>query len=309
MIFFTGIAFFLHLSLAAAFAPIRNKDLTSDSLFTTHSLQPTYLHSQASNQDFFDTHDEIAAEASHISDAGMEAAVMERALILAQDLMHRKELEVKQKEEEAKILEQQFAMLEETTKDMSGLFEAYSTNKDQFKRDMDKNRGTASLAIEILEEVIAETALRMLDLENEQDQIIGSVFDAVRKEEMAAAQFNELLKTNLAAKAGKQVKTEEIDKEDPYEMDNDFNGDYDDDGVYDDDEDTPSVVKFEQTFIDPQDSKTIQEFVEDKHFVKYDLKDPHEVARENLKAEWTKQWNQAWMRQRKTIANQEDLKP
>ena len=174
---------------------------------------------------------------------------------------------------------------------------------------MDKNRGTASLAIEILEEVIAETAMRMLDLENEQDQIIGSVFDVVRKEEIAAAQFNELLKTNLTVKAGTQVKTEEIDKEDPYEMDNDFKEDYGDDGDYDDDEDTPSVVKFEQIFIGPQDSKTIQGFAEGKHSIKYDLKDPHEVARENLKAEWTKQWNQAWMRQSETSANQKNLKP
>lgn len=42
--------------------------------------------------------------------------------------MHRKKTELEQKEEEAKFLEQQFAMLEETTKDMSGLFEAYRTN-------------------------------------------------------------------------------------------------------------------------------------------------------------------------------------
>ena len=176
---------------------------------------------------------------------------------------------------------------------------------------MDKKRKTASLAIEILEEVIAETALRMLDLENEQDQIIGSVFDAVRKEEMAAAQFNEVHKKNLAAEAVKQVKTEEIYKEDPYD---EYNGDYGDDSVYDDDdddddEDTPSTVKFEQTFIEPQDSKTTQGFSEDKHFVIYDVKDPHVVARENLKAEWTKQWNQAWMRQKKASANQGDLKP
>lgn len=171
---------------------------------------------------------------------------------------------------------------------------------------MDKNRGTASLAIEILEEVIAETAMRMLDLEKEQDQIIGSVFDAVRKEEMAAAQFNELLKTDSAVKAAKRVKAEKMAKEDPFE---DFDGDYGDDGFYDEDEDKSSAVKFEQTFVAPQDSATMKGFGEGKHFVKYDPDDPDEDAKERLKAEWKKQWNQAWARQREMSANQENLKP
>lgn len=71
-----------------------------------------------SEDEIFEAEEAAVNEALHVSDSGMEAAVMERAVMLAYDMMNKKKKEFKDKVEDARAAEQQYVMMEHATEDL-----------------------------------------------------------------------------------------------------------------------------------------------------------------------------------------------
>ena len=71
-----------------------------------------------SEEDIFEAEEAAAFDAHDISDSGVEAAVMERAVMMAYDMMKKKKLEFKEKVEDARAAEQQYVMMEVATRDL-----------------------------------------------------------------------------------------------------------------------------------------------------------------------------------------------
>ncbi len=88
--------------------------------FTTgYHKYPTILRRlMQSEDDLFEAEEAAAFDATDIDDSGVEAAVMERAVMMAYDMMSKKKLELKEKVEDARSAEQQYYMMEEATKDL-----------------------------------------------------------------------------------------------------------------------------------------------------------------------------------------------
>ncbi len=70
------------------------------------------------DEEIFDAEEAAAYDASDVSDSGMEAAVMERAVMIAYDMMKKKKKEFKDKVEDARAAEQQYFMMERATQDL-----------------------------------------------------------------------------------------------------------------------------------------------------------------------------------------------
>jgi hypothetical protein len=91
------------------------------------SLSPLRVQS---NEDIFDAEEAAMYDASDISDSGVEAAVMERAVMMANDMMRKKKQELIEKVEDARAAEQQYFMMEQAAKDLV----------DQYNTDVSKSQ-------------------------------------------------------------------------------------------------------------------------------------------------------------------------
>ena len=90
--------------------------------FTLHPQQWSHKTSftklRQSEEDLFEAEEAAAFDAHDLSDSGVEAAVMERAVMMAYDMMRKKKQELKEKVEDARAAEQQFVMMEQATNDL-----------------------------------------------------------------------------------------------------------------------------------------------------------------------------------------------
>lgn len=103
--------------------------------FTLHpqqwSQKTSFTKLRQSEEDLFEAEEAAAFDAHDISDSGVEAAVMERAVMMAYDMMRKKKRELKEKVEDARAAEQQFVMMEQATND---LIQQYKENVSLLKR-------------------------------------------------------------------------------------------------------------------------------------------------------------------------------
>ncbi len=89
--------------------------------FTTHFMprkSSSLSRIKQTDEDLFEAEEAAAFDAHDISDSGVEAAVMERAVMIAYDMMRKKKTELKEKVEDARAAEQQFVMMEQATNDL-----------------------------------------------------------------------------------------------------------------------------------------------------------------------------------------------
>lgn len=70
------------------------------------------------DEEIYEAEEAAAYDAIHVPDSGMEAAVMERAVMMAYDMMKKKKQEFKQKVLDARAAEQQYVMMEQATQDL-----------------------------------------------------------------------------------------------------------------------------------------------------------------------------------------------
>jgi len=167
------------------------------------------------------------------------------------------------------------------------------TKPKNFKRAYgSKGQDEISLAVDMLEQVIADTAAQMVELELDTDFAIASFFDTLHKEEIAEAR---------AAKA----RAEEKAAEDRVMSIEEFDGDYEanerkrDMAVYHASHDLEDFEIREMTNAARDESeKLIQEYDTKKQLselktvedvLKGDLKDFQKIVRDQLRKEWEQQ--------------------
>jgi len=86
---------------------------------TNDSHLRSLARTSPSDGDLFDAQEAAAFDAHDISDAGVESAAMERAVIMAYEMMAKKKKELKTKLEDVKTAEEQYAMMEAATEDLA----------------------------------------------------------------------------------------------------------------------------------------------------------------------------------------------
>lgn len=91
--------------------------------------------SKRSDEEILAAEKAVVDEAMHVSDAGMEAAVMERAVMLAHEIMKKKKKELKKKVEDARAAEQQYAMMEHATEDLVRQYRENVSTKYPYCKD------------------------------------------------------------------------------------------------------------------------------------------------------------------------------
>lgn len=135
---------------------------------------------------------------------------MERAVMLAHDLMEDKRQELNDQIAQVKRVEQQYIMMETATKDLS---EAYTDDRTKFKKLYSKSKDSAEMAIQMIESVIAEAAQKMIEVENMQEFAIGSFFEAMEEEHLSEAKKAKAVSEERAARS-RATETEEFSDED-----------------------------------------------------------------------------------------------
>ncbi len=240
-----------------------------------------------------------------------------RAMVIAHDMMNRKQMELKDKAEEVKAIEQQCVMIEQATKDLKETFAAYKADVSpftcdypfgikqtshivlnlceqptNFKREIKKDKDTASLAVEMLESVIADTAEKMLEMEIEENYIIASFFNALHQEQVAGQRA-------MAAEAESKAARERVrsieEFDDTYESEErrrDFGVAHASEDVEDfEKEMKDEAVQFQKDFM--RQGTNVQEKASrmelDKHFVAKDLQEVQDIIQQQLRAEWGQQ--------------------
>jgi len=182
--------------------------------------QRTAVFSQKNNghthEDYYNAEEAAAFDAHDLSDPGMEAAVMERAVMMAHDLVAKnKNCESKPKNK-AKASEEDLAqeyateepfliMLEKVKKDAGDddIFEAcamYKQDPTKFKEEytkMDPQQGV--VAIQVLEKLIADKIKQIAGMELQLQSITQAFFRDIHREEMAEARTAVALKEAQAA--------------------------------------------------------------------------------------------------------------
>eukprot|EP01083_Nonionella_stella_P032109 87862_1 len=217
---------------------------------------------------------------------------MERAMVIAHDMMNKKKTELNEKAEEVKAVEQQVVMMEQATKDLKETFTAYKADPTNFKKEIKKDKDTASLALEMLESVIADTAERMLEMEMEENYIIASFFDALAQEQVAGQRA-------MVAEAESKAARERVRSIEEFDDDYESEERRRDFGIAHASEDVEEfekemkdeAVKFQKDFMkqgtDIQQKASRMEL--DKHFVANDLQEVQEIIQQQLRAEWGQQ--------------------
>ncbi len=214
-------------SFIGAFTPLRSHGF-KDTVLTSASYRNTArtILLRMSDEDIFDAEETAVFDAHDVSDPGVEAAVMERAVMMAYDMMKKKKMELKEKVQDARAAEQQYVMMEQATKDLveqynedvSKRFEGISIisffdeqinnilaslslhspihpfpdpsrtllKPTKFKKSHSNLNG-AQVAIEMLESVIADAAQKMVDIENDKDLVISQFYETLEEEHKAEA--------------------------------------------------------------------------------------------------------------------------
>ena len=88
----------------------------SDAIRKADIINPLLMSSE--EEEFYDAEEAAAYDAYSVSDSGVEAAVMERAVMMAYDMMKKKKQDFKDKVEDARAAEQQYVMMDEAHQDL-----------------------------------------------------------------------------------------------------------------------------------------------------------------------------------------------
>jgi len=119
--------------------------------------------------------DAYVTEAQHVSDSGgVDSAVMERAVMMAYDMMKKKKLELNETVGDTHAAEQQYAMMVQATQD---LVTQYKEDPSTFKITHARNLNGYEVAVELLESVIADASQQMVDVEDSQKLVITQFYD------------------------------------------------------------------------------------------------------------------------------------
>lgn len=144
----------------------------------------------SSHQEIFDAEEAAAFDAHDLGDPAMEAAAMERAVMMANSMVRKKRTELESKTQDTDAVQKQYVMLKKAAVDLVELFKSYEKDPKAFRKDFaSKGKDESALAIEMLETVIAETADAMLDLEREEAFLMTTFNEAIEREELAEAKL------------------------------------------------------------------------------------------------------------------------
>eukprot|EP00557_Chaetoceros_sp_GSL56_P003709 CAMPEP_0176493872 /NCGR_PEP_ID=MMETSP0200_2-20121128/9777_1 /TAXON_ID=947934 /ORGANISM="Chaetoceros sp., Strain GSL56" /LENGTH=353 /DNA_ID=CAMNT_0017891557 /DNA_START=1209 /DNA_END=2267 /DNA_ORIENTATION=+ len=263
---------------------------TKEKVRTEANIQPSGDH-----QNLYEAEEEAAFDAHDLSDAGMEAAAMERAIMMANNLLRKKREELKDKTESAKKIESEYILVKQATKDLVKLFKSYEADPSKFRKEFaSKGKDEISLAIEMLEKVIAETSEEILELQREEDNTFANFLDALHKEEVAEA---------LLAR----LKAQEAGALDSLNLVEEFDGDYE---VNERKRDMSSfhfmkekeeiekdlkneALDDENIYLtkEYEGKKSLQELKQKERDLKADLRSIQEIVREQLRREWAVEGN------------------
>jgi hypothetical protein len=132
----------------------------------------------SSEDEIFEAEEEAAFDAHDLSDAGFEAAAMERAVMFAYDMMKTKRDELKDLVQATKSAEEQFVMMSKATDELE---REHKANLSKFIRNHSTD-GSSQLAIQMLQGAIARAAEEILDTEIRHDQVLASFYDTLDEE-------------------------------------------------------------------------------------------------------------------------------
>jgi hypothetical protein len=301
------VSFLTLVPIVHSFAPLRLQQYVNDCKTLSYSNEIMKYH-QAFHQhkdtntvrmqfgddieeELFEAEEAAAYDAADISDSGMEAAVMQKAVMMAYDLMRKKKLELKDKVEDAKAAEQQFIMIEQATED---LLTQYNEDPSKFKEyHSSKDRG--QVAIEMLESVITDAAQKMVDIENSRDMVISQFYEVLEEEHIAEAKAAKRDEEEKAANA-RVVFIEEFD--DSYEIEERRRDMAVSHAAQEaaENEDTiardASKKKNELTDEEAKLEKQLAEHKRNEDILKADLREIQEIVRDELLKEWEQQQQQ-----------------
>mmetsp|Transcript_18131 Transcript_18131/g.26909 ORF Transcript_18131/g.26909 Transcript_18131/m.26909 type:complete len:225 (-) Transcript_18131:85-759(-) len=215
---------------------------------------------------------------------------MERAVMMAWDMVNKKRTELKQKAEDLQIVEKQYVMMKKAAADLANLFKYYEADPSSFRKEFaSQGKDENGFAIEMLEKIIAATAEEMLELEREELFVISSFFDALHQEELAEARMIEAKSQEDAAAS--RVKLIE-----------DFDGDYEVDErkkdlnvfhVNEENEAFESRIKAmairrenEYLLQEFEIKKQMEELQKKEEIFKEDLQKIQAIVRDQLRQEW-----------------------
>ena len=112
----TSQAFFISMSpvykgtLLTASVPIKE--------FDPRRCKEIHSPRMQNDDEIYEAEEAVIGESQHVSDSGVESAVMERAVMMADDMMKKKKLELKEKVGDARAAEQQYVMMEQAARDL-----------------------------------------------------------------------------------------------------------------------------------------------------------------------------------------------
>lgn len=189
-------------TLSKSFAPSNFREVTL--VTRLHGGMHHY-----SDDEIYDSEEAAANDAHDVSDPGMEAAAMERAVMMAHEMLEQNKwmkediLNKKRGDEEVNI-QVQGTMQDLTEEPLLTMLarKTYLQNQTQFKEDY-STKGTRQgimIGIQMLETLIAETAQRIAYMDLEKDSIVEEFFNEVYKGEMAEQKMLQAFNEALAAK-------------------------------------------------------------------------------------------------------------
>ena len=174
-----------------------------------------------------------------------------------------------------------------------------SQKPTKFKELHSKNKDSAEIAIEVIESVIAESAQRLIELENMQGFVIGSFFEAIEEEQLSEAKETKASAEEQAARS-RAADTEEFDDIDDFtERKRDMAVAHASHNVMEDEKILGVEAKKQELKAKEEEQKIkgqMDEMKKSERMLRDDLRELQSAVRDALVAEWENAKDQTEMK-------------